>query len=70
MVASNRGLTRIFIARAGLFCLLIGLLSLALMAGGCTKKPYKVKQDPYSPGQVQIAENLPLVFDPPVVSYD
>ena len=26
MVASNRGLTRIFIARAGLFCLLIGLL--------------------------------------------
>ena len=52
-----------------LLCL-VGLLSLALLTGGCIKKPYKVKQDPYSPGQVQIAENLPLVFDPPKVTYD
>ena len=70
MAASNRGLMSTFIARPRLLCLLAALLLLALVSGGCIKKPYKVKQDPYSPGQVQIAENLPLVFDPPKVTYD
>ena len=69
MAALNRGLFTPFVARAWPVFLL-PLLSAALLAGGCIKKPYEVKQDPYSPGQVQIAENLPLAFDPPKVTYD
>lgn len=47
-------------------------VALVFALAGCSgvRKPYRVTQDPYGPGQVQVADKLPVVYDQPVVSYD